>query len=60
MYDMNFISNSPSWWKMSNLGQIDEEETKELFNKADLTPKNEDLNNFYQDSLENATVKLQS
>ena len=45
---------------MSNLEQIDEEETKELFNKADLTPKNEDLNNFYQDSLENATVKLQS
>lgn len=27
---------------------------KELFKKADLVPKNEDLNNFYQDNLQNA------
>lgn len=31
-----------------------EEESKELFEKADLNIKNEDLNNFYKDELENA------
>lgn len=31
-----------------------------MFDKAELAPKNEDLNNFYQDSLENAREKIQS
>ncbi len=35
-----------------------EEESKELFEKADLNIKNEDLNNFYKDELENAWEKV--
>lgn len=33
---------------------MQEEEMKELFKEANLVQKNEDLNNFYQDNLQNA------
>ena len=39
---------------------MEEEEVKELFKQADLKPKNEDLNNFYADSLVNAKEVLKS
>lgn len=48
---MSYISWTPVVLWNSN----EEEAEKQLFQDAHLTPKNEDLNNFYQDSLKNAT-----
>ena len=55
---MNYISSNQLLKSTSN--NMEEEEVKELFKQADLKPKNEDLNNFYADSLVNAKEVLKS